>query len=233
MFGLNYVQRTSIAAKLPKLNAANTHVYGIRSYGIHLHMNLPSTHLLYLHGFRSSPLSAKSRMMAEVVKAQHPQVLWWAPQLPPSPQLAMQSILEGVEQWPRTSMAVVGSSLGGFYATYLGQKMGCKTVVLNPAIAPARDLEKHIGEHRFWHKPEESFYFEPKYVQELRDMPVGPLQNPHQTMAVIAKGDEVLDWQEMYGAYKQCSVRLIEGSDHGLSDFAEHLPAIMDFLNLA
>src|SRR3954462_15388546 len=78
---------------------------------------MPVTHLLYLHGFRSSPQSTKARQVAARVRERHPQVTWWCPQLPPSPKGAMEMILEGIADWPAASMAVIGSSLGGFYAT--------------------------------------------------------------------------------------------------------------------
>jgi predicted esterase YcpF (UPF0227 family) len=79
------------------------------------------THLLYLHGFRSSPQSAKARQVAARVAARHPGVTWWCPQLPPSPRQAMAEVMAGVAGWPRERMAVVGSSLGGFYATHVAR----------------------------------------------------------------------------------------------------------------
>ncbi|MDB5828750.1 MAG: hypothetical protein JWQ73_2970, partial [Variovorax sp.] len=78
---------------------------------------MPTTHLLYLHGFRSSPRSAKARLVAQRIAQRHPAVHFWAPQLPPSPHDAMEMVMEGIAAWPRESMAVIGSSLGGFYAT--------------------------------------------------------------------------------------------------------------------
>ena len=98
----------------------------------------PITHLLYLHGFRSSPKSFKARMMADWLARHRPDVHWWCPQLPPSPRQAMQELLAGVQDWPRERMAVVGSSLGGFYATHVAETLGCRAVLLNPAVHPAR-----------------------------------------------------------------------------------------------
>ena len=128
----------------------------------------PTTHLLYLHGFRSSPQSAKARQVAARVATQHPGVTWWCPQLPPSPREAMAMVMDGIAHWPASTMAVVGSSLGGFYATHVAQVRGCKAVLLNPAVDPARDLAKYIGEQTAWHDPAERFYFEPRFVDELR-----------------------------------------------------------------
>lgn len=192
----------------------------------------PTTHLLYLHGFRSSPQSAKARTMAAHMAAQHPGVHWWCPQLPPSPREAMQAVLEGIQDWPRSTMAVVGSSLGGFYATAVAEHTGCRAVLLNPAVNPARDLEKYIGEQTSWHDPHERFFFQAEFVQQLQDLACGPLARPDHYLAVIAKGDEVLDWHEMHARYSGAHLRLLEGGDHALSDFEVHLPAILAFLGL-
>jgi predicted esterase YcpF (UPF0227 family) len=83
------------------------------------------THLLYLHGFRSSPQSLKARQVAARVRERHPTITWWCPQLPPSPRAAMGMVMDGIAGWPRERMAVVGSSLGGFYATCVAEATGC------------------------------------------------------------------------------------------------------------
>ena len=196
------------------------------------HPRMPTTHLLYLHGFRSSPQSTKAQMMAARVQADHKNVRWWCPQLPPSPREAMALIQRGIADWPAEQMAVVGSSLGGFYATALAQQRGCRAVVLNPAVDPARDLAAHIGEQTAWHDPAEHFFFRPEYIDELRALQTGPLTHPERTFAVIAKGDELLDWREMTARYASARIRLLEGSDHALSDFDAHIDAVQEFLAL-
>ncbi|MDB5873987.1 MAG: hypothetical protein JWQ07_3429 [Ramlibacter sp.] len=191
------------------------------------------THLLYLHGFRSSPQSTKARQMAARVRERHPQVHWWCPQLPPSPRAAMDMLLQGVAGWPRMEMAVVGSSLGGFYATCVAQATGCRAVLLNPAVHPARDLAKYIGEQTAWHDPGERFLFEPHFVDELRALETGPLARPENFFAVIAKGDEVLDWREMTARYAGAKIELLERGDHALSDFDAHIDEVFEFLDLS
>jgi predicted esterase YcpF (UPF0227 family) len=193
---------------------------------------MPITHLLYLHGFRSSPQSAKAKKVAARVQARNPEVVWWCPQLPPSPQAAMAMVMQGIANWPRTSMAVMGSSLGGFYATCVAQQTGCPAVLLNPAVFPARDLAKYIGEQTQFHNPDEHFFFEPAFVEELQALELGPLEAPEKVFAVIAQGDEVLDWREMTGRYPGAKIRLLPGGDHALSDFDDHIDAIFAFLNL-
>ena len=197
---------------------------------------MPTTHLLYLHGFRSSPQSAKAQKMAAVVRERHPGVTWWCPQLPPSPRQAMQLLLDGTAGWARQagfdSMAVVGSSLGGFYATSVAEHYGCRAVLLNPAVDPARDLGRHIGEQTSWHHPDEHFFFAPHFVDELRALQAGPLRTPQNYLAVIAKGDEVLDWHEMTARYPGAAIQLLEGGDHALSDFDAHIAGVLGFLDL-
>jgi predicted esterase YcpF (UPF0227 family) len=190
------------------------------------------THLLYLHGFRSSPQSMKARQMASLVAERWPELHWWCPQLPPSPRQAALLIDEGTRSWPAATMAVIGSSLGGFYATWLAQRRDCRAVLINPAVDPARDLARHIGEQSSWHDPAERFFFEPHFVEELRALEAGALRHAERLMAVIATGDEVLDWQEMRARYASARVQIVEGSDHALSDFDAHLPAILGFLGL-
>ncbi|WP_077001142.1 YqiA/YcfP family alpha/beta fold hydrolase [Variovorax sp. KK3] len=196
--------------------------------------NPPATHLLYLHGFRSSPQSTKARQVAARVAERHPQLHWWCPQLPPSPREAIDLIMRGVATWPRESMAVIGSSLGGFYATYVTGMTRCRAVLLNPAVHPARDLTRYIGDQTLWHDPASHFYFRPEFVDELRTLDVGPLTRPEQVFAVVAKGDEVLDWREMSARYPGSRIKLLEGGDHALSDFdRHHLDEVMAFVGPA
>lgn len=192
-----------------------------------------TTHLLYLHGFRSSPRSAKARQMADWMAAHRPDVQFWCPQLPPSPRDAMALVARGIADWPAQRMAVIGSSLGGFYASWVAQhKPGCASVLLNPAVDPARDLERYIGQQTAWHDPSEQFYFRPEYIDELRALEVRALPAAGPELAIIAKGDELLDWREMAARHAAARVVLLEGGDHALSDFAEHLGTVAAFCGL-
>ncbi|MDZ7891096.1 MAG: YqiA/YcfP family alpha/beta fold hydrolase [Rhodoferax sp.] len=196
------------------------------------HPDMAITHLLYLHGFRSSPHSHKAQAMAAYTGSHFPQVQWWCPQLPPSPRAAMALMMRGIADWPTAHMAVVGSSLGGFYATHIAEATGCLALLINPAVDPARDLGKYIGENRQWHAPEESFYFLPEYVDELRSLEVGALQHPARYRTILAKGDEVLDWREMHARYAYTRLTLLEGGDHALTGFEAFLPDLAAFMGL-
>ena len=194
------------------------------------HLSRRVTHLLYLHGFRSSPRSTKAQHMAAVMQA-HPEVQWCCPQLPPSPREAAELIDTLTRDWP-DDFAVMGSSLGGFYATGLASRRACRVVLINPAVDPARDLARYIGEQTQWHDPQSAFYFEPHYVQELQALTTQGLTQPERFLVFMAKGDEVLDWREMAERYPGAQQVVLEGGDHALSDFPSHMPRILAFLGL-
>jgi uncharacterized protein len=145
----------------------------------------------------------------------------------------MEMVMQGTAGWPAGSMGVIGSSLGGFYATCVAQARNCKAVLLNPAVHPARDLAKYVGDQTAWHAPDQHFFFEPHFVDELSALESGPLTHPGNFFAVIAKGDEVLDWREMTARYPGAAIKLLEGSDHALSDFDRHIGDVFAFLELA
>ena len=193
----------------------------------------PVSHLLYLHGFRSSPQSTKARQFRDWVHAHRPDIHWWCPQLPPSPHEAITLLARGTADWPLAQTAVVGSSLGGFYATVLAERWeeAVRVVVLNPAVRPDRDLADRIGEISAWHS-EQRFFFRPEFIADLHDMTPAAITRPQRYFAVIAKGDEVLDWREMTARYAGCPMRLLEGGDHALSDFDASFAAVRDFLGL-
>jgi uncharacterized protein len=189
------------------------------------------THLLYLHGFRSSPQSTKARQMQRWVARHQPALHWQCPQLDISPREAMRAVFGLIASWPRDTMAVLGSSLGGFYATLVAECTGCKAVLLNPAVEPARDLLRHIGETTAWHSGD-TLEFRSEFVDELRSLHPRVLTQPQRYFCIIAKGDEVLDWREMSERYAGSRQRVLDGGDHALSDFESHLPEIAVFLGL-
>ncbi|WP_278481916.1 YqiA/YcfP family alpha/beta fold hydrolase [Achromobacter insolitus] len=189
--------------------------------------------ILYLHGFRSSPTSFKARMMADAMAARGLSAAWACPQLPASPREAIDLAmgiarrqLDGADS-PR-ALTVIGSSLGGFYATWLAEQLGCKAVLLNPAVEAARDLATQVGEHRMYYS-DAPFVFLPEYVDELAAIHAPRITQSDRYFLVAATGDEVLDWREMRDRFAGCRQHIVQGSDHGLSDFAEWMPEVLEF----
>ena len=123
----------------------------------------------------------------------------------------------------------MGSSLGGFYATVLAEALGCRAVLINPAVDPARDLAGQIGVSTQWHS-DEAFHFQPHFVDELQAMAPGHITDPARYLALIAQGDEVLDWREMVARYPGAHLVVQPGGDHALSNFEHHLPTVAHHL---
>ena len=146
--------------------------------------------------------------------------------------MAMDQVLHGVAAWPAAQMAVIGSSLGGYYASWLTERLGCKAVLLNPAVYAARDLARHVGTHPQWHDPRQQIVFTEQHVDELRLLRCAGPAYPSRYFLLAAKGDAVLDWREMVARYPGVCMHLLEASDHGLSDFEHHLVLVMQFLQL-
>jgi uncharacterized protein len=178
----------------------------------------------------------KAEKTAALVRHRHPGLHWWCPQLPPSPREAMARVSAELAAWQQapgfTGLGVIGSSLGGFYATWVAEHTSCRAVLLNPAVDPARDLARYVGEQQTWQSPQDRFFFKAEFVDELRALRVGPLTDISRYFAVIAKGDEVLDWREMHQRYAGACIKLLEGGDHALSDYDSHLDEVMAFLEL-
>ena len=140
-------------------------------------------------------------------------------------------LTERLATWPAAQSAVIGSSLGGFYATAIAERFGLRAVLLNPAVSPARDLEKYIGETTAWHS-DGPFFFRAEFITELKAIAPTSLTDPARYFAIIAKGDEVLSWVEMSERFAGCKIKLLEAGDHALTDYATHLPDVTRFLEL-
>ena len=184
--------------------------------------------ILYLHGFRSSPQSMKARLMGERMAALGRSAEYLCPQLPASPRLAMELALSLVDGVPAGELAVVGSSLGGYYATWLAERLGCRAVLLNPAIVPRQDLQKHVGVSTEYHS-DRPFEFKPEYIDELRALDVARISRPERYYLIAATGDEVLDYRDMVEHYREARQLVIQGSDHGISEFADYMDGVLAF----
>lgn len=167
-------------------------------------------------------------MVRDTMRARGHESRLLCPQLPSSPRAAMQLAQALVADVPAASLAIVGSSLGGYYATALAEARGCRAVILNPAVHPARSLSAQVGLQKAWHS-EDQFEFLPEYLTELDEIEVARITQPERYFLVAATGDEVLDWREMVTHFTGARQRVIEGSDHGLSDFADYIDEVLAF----
>lgn len=188
--------------------------------------------VIYLHGFRSSPQSSKAVMVGEDLQASG--IGYACPALDIAPRVAMSQIEAEIAKALDTGHKVrlIGSSLGGFFASATMERHPArenfKAALLNPAPWPARDLAPYVGDLPAWHTGE-VLHFLASYIDDLKALEVG-ITAPERYLLVAAKGDELLDWKEMVARYPGARHHIIEGSDHGLSDFADHWPTIKSFL---
>ena len=124
--------------------------------------------------------------------------------------------------------AMIGSSLGGYYASYLAERYGCRAALLNPAVRPDLDLGTHIGLLTAFHS-DEQFEFKAEYLDELAVLRVEHVTRPEHYFLLAATGDEVLDWRQMRDHYVGAKQHIIDGSDHAISEFADYVEAVALF----
>ncbi|WP_248320517.1 MULTISPECIES: YqiA/YcfP family alpha/beta fold hydrolase [unclassified Caballeronia] len=184
--------------------------------------------ILYLHGFRSSPQSFKARAMRARLAELGRLSEWQCPVLPVSPCDAI-ALAETIASTAASDdVTVVGSSLGGYYATYLAEKHGWRAVLLNPAVVPQSDLSAYLGEQPLWHGGG-SITVLPRHLDELRALAVDAITRPERYFLIAATGDEVIDYRTMLARYPGVRTTLIQGSNHAISDFADYLGDVLAF----
>ncbi|MGH8701134.1 MAG: YqiA/YcfP family alpha/beta fold hydrolase [Burkholderiales bacterium] len=185
--------------------------------------------LIYIHGFNSSPASAKAQLLMARLEALGRGAEFAAPALPHSPAQAA-AMLDALAA-RHSGAALVGSSLGGYYATWLAEKHGMRAVLLNPVVRAYELLAPLVGRQKTFHTAEE-YEFTSQHVAQLRALEVERV-TPARYLLIVAKGDEVLDFRSAVELYRGCRQIVIEGSDHGLSDFADHMDTVLNFCGAA
>ncbi len=184
--------------------------------------------VLYLHGFRSSPQSMKATLLREhFARTPHRFV---CPQLRASPAAAIELATELIADRgdPARDWALVGSSLGGYYATHLAERHDCRAALLNPAIVPMLDLSAYVGEQTMFHS-DAPFVWREEYLDELAALAVERITRPERYLLIAAKGDEVLDWRQMVAHYPGARQIVLEGGDHAISTFADYVEVVASF----
>ena len=188
--------------------------------------------LLYLHGFNSSPASAKAQQTQQWFAQNAPEIEFICPELPPYADRAMALLCAIVNAQRSDSIWVIGSSMGGFYATCLVEKFGSENiaaVLINPAVSPARGLDKWLGENSNYHSGE-TWLFEPQHIDEYRRWDPQVIKKQKNYLVLLQSGDEVLDYRDAQQRYTGCNIILESGGDHSFIDYHRHLETIHQFL---
>ncbi|MCF6205453.1 MAG: hypothetical protein L3J47_00975 [Sulfurovum sp.] len=178
--------------------------------------------ILYIHGFGSCGSGQKSTVLRHYFGKENVD----APDLPPSPKDAialLESMIEG-----GSYALLVGSSLGGFYATWLTERYGGKAVLLNPSTEPYMTLASHTG----WQKrfcDGEVFEFKPIYLEQLKQFRLLPQSGDY--LVLLQSGDEVLDYQKAHHFYEKHRIIVEYGGNHRFENIDDYLCMIGNFKN--
>jgi hypothetical protein len=184
--------------------------------------------IVYLHGFNSSPASGKARQLGEHMANLGRQQDYYCPALPNSPRKAIAQIETELERRHPEAVTLIGSSLGGFYATYLAEQHGWKAVLVNPAVHAHNLLRSALGPQTNWHTGEE-WVLTQKHLDELAALDVDAITLPGRYLLLAQTGDEVLDYRDAVAYYAGATQIIEDGGDHGFAGFDRHYPTILDF----
>ena len=186
--------------------------------------------LFYLHGFNSSPQSDKARLVADFVAHHCPKTRLHCPTLHFAPATVMAELRQAMAAC-EGPLALIGSSLGGFYATSLAEQFDCQAVLINPAVKPFALLDDYLGPQQNPYTGEQ-FEVRPQHMQQLRELYRPVLTHPERYWLLQKKGDEILDWRQAREHYQGARQTIDNGGDHAFTDLSRYLPEIAAFLKL-
>jgi len=183
--------------------------------------------LIYLHGFNSSPGSHKAQLLQRYMQECGLGDQYRCPTLPHLPKHAIAVIEAEIAQHPRESVTLVGSSLGGFYATYLAERHDLRALLINPAVYPHEDLRAYLGVQRNLHT-QQQYELTEEHLRQWEKLYL-PTVRPQRYVLLVETGDEVLDYRQAVEKYVGARQIIVEGGDHSLVSFPEHIPMILEF----
>ena len=181
--------------------------------------------LMYLHGFRSTPQSKKGQIMRQAFASR---LSYRAPDLNVGPAEAQKILSQAVEGIDPKKLCLVGSSLGGFYATWLAEKIGCHAVLLNPATEPWCVINDYLGIQTIGNTGR-TIDVKPHFADEARRMHCEKI-HPERYLVFLSTQDEVLDWRKAQKKYSACPTIVLPGNNHQIDNFERCLPDIEEFL---
>lgn len=189
--------------------------------------------IVYLHGFRSAPASIKARALRARMAERGLAERFWCEQLPVSPRAAIALAEAAIARARAAGFAptVVGSSLGGYYATWLAERHGVRAVLVNPAVVAPLSLEAYVGIQDNLYTGER-FAFTRGHIDELRAIEVPAITRPDLFWLMVETGDEVLDYRHAVRKYAGARQTVLEGGDHGFSRWNEYLDEVIAFAGL-
>jgi len=183
--------------------------------------------IVYLHGFNSSPQSGKAQRLRSYLEERGRIAEFVCPRLPHEPERAVSLVEAELAKYPLHQITLVGSSLGGFYATWLAEKHDLRAVLINPAIDPHRGLRAYLGRQQAYHDGE-SYELTEGHLTQWERLFVTRV-HPERYLLLVETGDEVLDYRAAVRKYRGAQQVVVQGGDHTLVSFPEHLQLILAF----
>ncbi|GAA5315013.1 MAG: esterase YqiA [Candidatus Pelagadaptatus aseana] len=188
-------------------------------------------HLVYVHGFLSAPGSHKAQLTQQWLARYHPQIQYHCPHLSPYPQQAQQQLKDLMADLEGQQVGLVGSSLGGFWSTWLIEHYsGMNAVLINPSVRPFEFVSELVGETLNNYYTDDTYQMQPEHAGQLREAYPSELVDKSRYWVLVQTGDETLDYRQAVERYDGCHVTIEQGGDHGFQDYDRHLPDIIDFL---
>lgn len=183
---------------------------------------------LYLHGFLSSPLSKKAQQLSAYFKQHYPSALLSIPALAFEPNVAIQQAQEALAELKQhtDNIIIIGSSLGGFYATYLSATHHCKAALINPAVRPFDLFEHYLGPNKHFYT-DEVHELTMEHIEQLKALDTPCINAPEQLFLLLQTGDETLDYKQAAKLYQACPSWLESAGNHSFEGFIERLPMIL------
>jgi len=185
--------------------------------------------LLYLHGFNSSPQSKKAIQTQQWLQLNSPPIKFCCPQLPPYAFQAMDLLRMLIEQYLPQPIYLIGSSMGGFFATCLAEQYNLRAVLINPAVNPGAGLHNWLGENTNYHTGQH-WTFEPEHIDQYLQLDPLQIERVENYKLLLQTGDEVLDYRNAQQRYTGCQMVIEENGDHSFVNYQQHLDANYQFL---
>lgn len=183
---------------------------------------------VYLHGFNSSPASFKARLVRERLAALGRAGEFLAPHLPHRPAQAVATIERMLSGLAPEQVTLIGSSLGGHYATWIAERHGARAALINPAIEPHVLLARALGPQKNLYTGE-AYELVQAHLDELRAIDCARITRPERYLLIVAMGDEVLDSRVALEKYRHARTIVHPGGDHGFAEFERYVDAVIDF----
>ncbi len=186
---------------------------------------------MYIHGFLSAPASTKAQLTARWLEAERPDIQFVCPALSSYPAQAQATLREQCEALDGAPLWLIGSSLGGFWASWMIEAgLAERAVLVNPAVSPHQRFRSYLGRELRSYYTEESFTLTEADMRTLAESESETLTEPERYWLLAQKGDEVLDYRDAELRYTNCRQTLLEGGSHAFEDYLNWMPEIIRFL---